>query len=450
MTSENALTLESLLAGLQSQEQAAIEKTASVEKAKDSSPVTERLAKAFTKTASETQTTGDPSPMKNTDIGNAIAKQILTKLAEEGVNAVQTQTSAMVAQQDLSSAPTPVAGNVTEVAKALLARGAANGGVRDGALEENAVGAADQTQVQLPLMTSDGSMIDEIPSDLSEEAYEDQVEKVAAVATLIDAGVDFDDAVLLVKQAEEALAKEEIEQIKLASINSLMSEGVDVTSAVLATEQAIELMSKEAAEVTNSEAWRATGRQVGRGYAETLAGGIGGGAVGAGLGALAALASRGKIHMAQGATTGGLVGGLAGQYAGAIHGPYKSLKNTMEKERGGAVSTGEAVKAEARKQGRGLAEGLAGMAGGGAAGAGLGALAALASRGMITPSQGAMVGGGVGSLAGTIAGSLHGMKASTKNTMQAERDLAKTAAALEGLVEAGHTVEDALALLGIQ
>ena len=220
MSTENALTLESLLAGLQSQEPAAIVKTASAAEPKSTSSVSERLAQALTKTASETQTTGDNSPMNNTQVGNAIARQILTKLAEEGVNAVQTQTGAMVAQQDLSSAPTPVAGNVTEVAKALLARGAANGGVRDGALEENAVGAADQTMAGLQLMTSDGSVIDAMPSDLDEEAYEDQVEKVAAVATLIDSGIDFDDAVYLVKQAEEALAAEGIEQIKVASVDT--------------------------------------------------------------------------------------------------------------------------------------------------------------------------------------------------------------------------------------
>ncbi len=464
MSTENALTLESLLADLQSQEPAAIVKTASAAEPKSTSSVSERLAQALTKTASETQTTGDNSPMNNTQVGNAIARQILTKLAEEGVNAVQTQTGAMVAQQDLSSAPTPVAGSVTEVAKALLARGAANGGVSPDSLLDNAVGQADETMSQIPLMTSDGSMIESMPCDLDQEAYEDEVEKVAAVATLIDAGIDFNDAVYLVKQAEEAIASDEVEQIKIASVNALMSEGVDMASAVMATEDAIELMKMAAEGSSNLPMVVEQPAAAPKGVMAWLKANPKK-AIGAlaGAGLLAGGAAYGAKKYRD-SKTAEVVMSLVNDHGVDFDSAVAMVKQAEQDE--GATYT-DAYLANVKSQLRGTGEGLAGGVGGAAA-----ALGSLAALRKVSPRAAVRLGKstglgrtgaegfrnlvpasavGLGS-AGLLGGVVHGQLASVRNSLNDQREIGrtKTASALEGLVEAGHTVEDALALLGIR
>lgn len=252
MSNDN-ITLDSLIDGL-SDDNESLTKEASNNtevgtNAEAKSSIAEELEGVLSKTASENQP-GDDSEMNTTDMGNSIAKQILEKVAAEGNNngntsgtqAVIEQTSTLVAGQDAATEPTPVQGKtVTETAKAIIDRGSRDGGnVIDGkeSLEEGGIATP----------TSDGTNIDNTPSDLSKtaEEIEDDIEKVAAIATLVDNGIDFDDAVELVKEAEEAILADEYEQIKVASVNALIAEGVDMTSAVLATEEAMDELTKEA------------------------------------------------------------------------------------------------------------------------------------------------------------------------------------------------------------
>ena len=76
---------------------------------------------------------------------------------------------------------------------------------------------------------------------------EDEVEKAAAVSALCDVGMDFDSAITLVKQAEQAILEDSWEVEKQACVNQLMDEGLDFDTAVALTKQAEEdLFEKEA------------------------------------------------------------------------------------------------------------------------------------------------------------------------------------------------------------
>lgn len=83
--------------------------------------------------------------------------------------------------------------------------------------------------------------------DAASQAGGPEVEKAAAVSALCDAGLDFDSAVALVKQAEEEIVAEEWEHEKQAAFGSLLEAGVDFDDAVALVKQAEEeLMGKEA------------------------------------------------------------------------------------------------------------------------------------------------------------------------------------------------------------
>lgn len=68
----------------------------------------------------------------------------------------------------------------------------------------------------------------------------DEVEKAAAVSALCEAGLDFDNAVALVKQAEAELEYEAWEQEKQACLGQLMDAGVDFDQAVALVKEAEE------------------------------------------------------------------------------------------------------------------------------------------------------------------------------------------------------------------
>lgn len=65
-----------------------------------------------------------------------------------------------------------------------------------------------------------------------ENTPEDEVEKVAAVAALVDSGFDFGQAVSMVKQAETQILAERHEQVKQAALVNLLGNGVDFDTAV--------------------------------------------------------------------------------------------------------------------------------------------------------------------------------------------------------------------------
>lgn len=65
-----------------------------------------------------------------------------------------------------------------------------------------------------------------------------EVEKTAALVHLVDNGVDFDTAVNLIKQAETQINAEDFEQEKIAAVNGLMSQGYDIETAVALVKQA--------------------------------------------------------------------------------------------------------------------------------------------------------------------------------------------------------------------
>jgi hypothetical protein len=71
-------------------------------------------------------------------------------------------------------------------------------------------------------------------------------EKAAAVSALCDAGMDFETAVDLVKQAEEELLAEAWEQEKRACFDQLVAEGVDFDQAIALIKQAEEDLIKQA------------------------------------------------------------------------------------------------------------------------------------------------------------------------------------------------------------
>jgi hypothetical protein len=77
----------------------------------------------------------------------------------------------------------------------------------------------------------------------------DEYEKTAAVSALVEAGCSFDDAIALVKQAEEMLWVEADQQEKVAAITELCASGYDFDTAVELVKQAEAELSGENGEL---------------------------------------------------------------------------------------------------------------------------------------------------------------------------------------------------------
>lgn len=233
------LSLDDLLNSLT--EDTGVEKVASATEVAAStanaSDAAAELEKTLTKQANETEV---KTPMATPqEKGHAIADSILSlvKQAMDGLaptapeNRLISETAAQVAHSTAGLAETDRSGTMTEVLQSLVANSAANGAVRDEALAENAAGSTDETAGEAENMaSSDGEDLD------AEDA--DEVEKVAAVVTLVDNGFDFDTAVEMVKQAAAEIEEEEFEQVKIAAVNALMDEGIDLESAVALVKEA--------------------------------------------------------------------------------------------------------------------------------------------------------------------------------------------------------------------
>lgn len=154
----------------------------------------------------------------------------------EGVvpNKMQVDSAALVAEQAAVNAPTPgtdganQGGTVNQILDAIVAKAQSDGAVN-------------------PDQAAPGSMA-------GAERSDENVEKTAAVVALVEAGVDFDQAVDLVKQAEVEIKAEEFEVEKQAAFGALIEAGVDFDSAIELVKEACEDLEKQALSMAGMKA----------------------------------------------------------------------------------------------------------------------------------------------------------------------------------------------------
>jgi tetratricopeptide (TPR) repeat protein len=354
--------------------------------------------------------------------------QNMNKLATE----ITEQNAEMMATQAVAD-PTPSEGQPNEVLQAIIDKTVAAGGT-------------------------------------SNNIDADAVEKAAACSALVEAGMDFESAVDLVKQAEVAIQADDFEMQKRAALGELLEAGIDY-------DQAVELV-KEATEGIVDKAKKylpAAGLVAG-----VLAGEKLGGTLGAKLGVKAlahdadALA-RGKprglvLDEELGANLGSIAGGAAGLYAGR---KLKAVDHDFEMQKRAALS--ELLEAgvdydQAVELVKEAAEGIvdkakkylpaAGLVAGAAVGAKLGAplggkLAVKAFTKGVTDADalvraklgGLLLGPVVGANLGMIAGGTAGLYAGKKlKAVDHDFEMQKRAA-LSELLEAGIDYDQAVELV---
>ena len=286
--------------------------------------------------------------------GKALADALLEKLANVGdhitdngidptavPNKSQRDQAAMVAEHDAIINPTPTkdgagngGGTVNQIFDAIVADAMGHGAAGYEQVHQTGITGAEGA------ITASGAPNQAAMQHMG-SAVSEEVEKVAAVTALVDAGFDFNAAVNMVKQAEAEINFEQDQHTKQAAVASLMDRGVDFDSAVALVKQA-NATGGDIARGYMSPAWmqnhiasqygqagnEGVGANVGahakgtlRAGGRMLAEGAGSAVAGAGLGALAAKA------VGKAAPVGAALGGLAGYYGGVIHGGHASLKN---------------------------------------------------------------------------------------------------------------------------
>lgn len=164
--------------------------------------------------------------------GKAIADALIANIVKQA-NAVAEDSTGMVMGQMAQQHATPREGmDVSNTLKGLLIQGIQNGGATNETSEmtgpsiEQAQGAAMGVTPTTPPAQPNGTALGSIGEMGPEQ------EKAAAVYSLVCDGVDFDQAVSLVKQAEEDLAGETIEMAKIAAVNEVMAAGYSMVQAV--------------------------------------------------------------------------------------------------------------------------------------------------------------------------------------------------------------------------
>lgn len=169
------------------------------------------------------------------EIGYELADEILEKLAQDfgdvsnpaaGIssqaaaapNLIQQDLDTMTAQHDaiVGTVPVPEDGTVNQLFEAIVDKAKAQGDVSDD-LVNGPTGSTEPGERDLGQVGEPGS---------------DEQEKAAAVAALTDSGVSFDDAVELVKLAEEEIQMDQLSIIKQAAVEGLVARGVDFDDAV--------------------------------------------------------------------------------------------------------------------------------------------------------------------------------------------------------------------------
>lgn len=177
------------------------------------------------------------------EAGKNIAQLILAglqKQAEEGEmaaapmgNRVITETANMAATSTAGQQLQPNGGNPNQVLQMTVAQAIAAGAVLPEQLDMNVAQAgADGGNQHIPLVDTNGNY------NLNAMPAQPDIQKVAAVAALIDGGNTFEDAVALVKQAEEGILADQDELVKRAAVNELMEQGFDVITAAELVKQA--------------------------------------------------------------------------------------------------------------------------------------------------------------------------------------------------------------------
>lgn len=167
--------------------------------------------------------------------------QLIKRANDEGMvggggNNLINETSAMVGMSSAGQLQNNM-GNPNQVLQNAIANALANGAVHPDQLDLNVMNqGADGGNTHIPLQDMAGNY--DLNAVGANQMAADQIEKVAAVATLVDNGYDFDHAVAMVKQAEQEILAEEGMQIKQAAVNTLMSQGYDVNTAVALIKQA--------------------------------------------------------------------------------------------------------------------------------------------------------------------------------------------------------------------
>lgn len=202
------------------------------------------LEELLTKSASE-QSENSKTKEENSEMNkqaqaqaNALAAQILDVLekaaSEKQANEVITGTDIMVAEDDAKIKPTPVEGNtVTGTLRDLILQGVANGAVTENAADEVGPKEGDaEGAVAAKAVTNGPAAAAPAAGTTAQNPSSEEVEKAAAVSELVARGHDFDNAVAMVKWAEERMAIETIEMAKVASVNALVENGVSLTDAV--------------------------------------------------------------------------------------------------------------------------------------------------------------------------------------------------------------------------
>lgn len=167
--------------------------------------------------------------------------QLIKRANDEGMvggggNNLINETSAMVGMSSAGQLQNNM-GNPNQVLQNAIANALANGAVHPDQLDLNVMNqGADGGNTHIPLQDMAGNY--DLNAVGANQMAADQIEKVAAVATLVDSGYDFDHAVAMVKQAEQEILAEEDMQIKQAAVNTLMNQGYDVNTAVALIKQA--------------------------------------------------------------------------------------------------------------------------------------------------------------------------------------------------------------------
>lgn len=247
MTTQNvdSLTLDQLLAGsgLAGNSTEPMVKQASQSQApKVTSKVAADLEEHLTKQANEVSPTMSPSQK-----GHAMAVQVM-QLIKQAVdlgemnaagaagNNVINETTSIAGMSTAGQQMQPLNGNPNQVLQATLAQALASGAVHPDQLDLNVLHQGmDEGNGQMPIQDMAGNYdMNAVPSAQAQ----DNIEKVAAVATLIDNGIDFEDAVIMVKQAEESILADEHEIIKRAAVNEMCQAGYSIEDAVYLVKQA--------------------------------------------------------------------------------------------------------------------------------------------------------------------------------------------------------------------
>lgn len=247
MTTQNvdSLTLDQLLAGsgLAGNSTEPMVKQASQSQApKVTSQVASDLEEHLTKQANEVSPTMSPSQK-----GHAMANQVM-QLIKQAVdlgemnaagaagNNVINETTSIAGMSTAGQQMQPLNGNPNQVLQATLAQALASGAVHPDQLDLNVLHQGmDEGNGQMPIQDMAGNYdMNAVPSAQAQ----DNIEKVAAVATLIDNGINFEDAVIMVKQAEESILADEHEIIKRAAVNEMCQAGYSIEDAVYLVKQA--------------------------------------------------------------------------------------------------------------------------------------------------------------------------------------------------------------------